>query len=281
MSAPSACRAWVWRLRPCRRSVQHRLDTADHRPSRLVLFLPLYRRPDRDRRDQRRRRHPRSADRPHRGRRRSLARQGAGDRQEAARLGHQLHRRTDRQLTVAVVGRDHDARQDHPGDLRQRRRVGRRHEVSVSLPVHLQHQPAGRDRGPLPGREPEAEEDRHPAGEHRVRRAGDRGLARHLEEARAGAGQGRGLSAHGARPQYLRRQPAQGRPRRADLLDRQRAGRGDGVQRHEQPEMVSADHRPQRPVPRRAVRSRAGRGDRPRLRHDVPLADVDRHDEPR
>ena len=69
------------------RSVQHRLGTADHGPARLVLLLPLYRRPDRDRGDQRRGRHHGPADRAHRGGRRSLARQGAGDRQEAAGSG--------------------------------------------------------------------------------------------------------------------------------------------------------------------------------------------------
>ena len=101
--------------------------------------------------------------------------------------------------------------------------AGRRHELSLPLPVHVQHQPAGRDRGPLSGREPEAEEDRHPAGEHRLWRAGDGCLARDAEKARARAGQGRGLSAHRTRPQFLCRQPAQGRARRPDLLDRQRA----------------------------------------------------------
>src|ERR1700712_2242720 len=58
---------------------------ATTRPPPPVIFLSLYRRPDRHRGDQRCWRHPWPADRPHRGGRRSLAREGARHRQEAAR----------------------------------------------------------------------------------------------------------------------------------------------------------------------------------------------------
>ena len=87
--------------------------------------------------------------------------------------------RTDRQLAVAVVARRPPRRRKIiQATYANGAEAGRRHEVSLPLPVHVQHQSAGRDRRPLSGREPEAEEDRHPAGEHRLRRAGDGGVAR-------------------------------------------------------------------------------------------------------